>query len=517
MRISKKNKHTVDYSILVLDDDQSITLALKSYFEASGYRVDTSCDPIEAIDKIKNDHFDILVLDYLMSPMTGDEVVSQLRIFDKDLYIILLTGHKDLAPPVKTIRELDIQGYFEKSDRFDQLELLVESCVKSIDQMRTIKKYRDGLNAILDSVPMIYQLQPLDDIINTILTQLLPLIECKDAFVLIENTQLSDINMTDKSIFKGIGCFNLKIEDFVRVLFPDLFDAIGQVRLEKRSVNTDEYLIVPMVNENSESLGVLGIKKEKAPINDTQIQLFEVFAKQAASAISNAFLHSLVNIKNQELTQTYQKLRESYIQTVGALRLMVDAKDIYTRGHSDRVSYLSKKIAIKMGKDDDYIQRVGLSGLFHDVGKIGVADDILLKEKHLSNKEYEEVKKHAQRGANILSAISFFDDISVIVKHHHERYDGSGYPNGLAKTQIPEEARIIAVADAFDAMTSERVYRNRLSLDDARNELVKGKNKQFDPSIVDVFLSLLDDYEQINADIKWTYEEIDPSHIHMDY
>lgn len=517
MRISKKNKHSVDYSILVLDDDISITLALKSYFEAGGYHVDTSCDPEAAVKQVQDQHYDILILDYLMSPLTGDEVVSQIRDFDKDLYIILLTGHKDLAPPVQTIRELDIQGYFEKSERFDQLELLVESCVKSINQMRTIKKYRDGLNAILDSVPMIYQLQPLDDIINTILVQLLPLIDCKDAFVLIENTQLSDINMTDKSIFRGIGCFNLNVEDFVKVLFPDLFDAIGQVRLEKMSVNTNEYLIVPMVNENNESLGVLGIRKEKTTINDTQIQLFEVFARQAASAISNAFLHSLVNIKNQELTQTYQKLRESYIQTVGALRLMVDAKDIYTRGHSDRVSYFCKKMAMKMGKDDNFIQRVGLSGLFHDVGKIGVADDILLKEKNLSTKEYEEVKKHSQRGANILSAISFFDDISVIVKHHHERWDGKGYPNGLKQMEIPEESRMITVADAFDAMTSERVYRNRLSLDDAREELIRGKNKQFDPNIVDIFLSLLDDYNQLNNDIKWTYEEIDPTHVHIDY
>ncbi|MPM98048.1 Cyclic di-GMP phosphodiesterase response regulator RpfG [bioreactor metagenome] len=222
-------------------------------------------------------------------------------------------------------------------------------------------------------------------------------------------------------------------------------------------------------------------------------------------------------MKNQELLETYQQLRESYLQTVGALRLIVDAKDIYTRGHSDRVSYFCKLVADHMHKDADYIKRIGLSGLFHDVGKVGVADDILLKEKHLTGKEYDEIKKHAQRGANILSAISFLDDISLIVKHHHERWDGLGYPSGLRGTDIPEESRIIAVADAFDAMTSERVYRNRLSLEEAKQELVKGKANQFDPQIVDVFLEILLDYDQICQQISWTYDEIDMNHVHAIY
>jgi len=514
MRINKKNTYKMDYSIFVLDDDQSITLALKSFFESGGYQVETETDPEKAINIIKNNHFDILVLDYLMTPFMGDEVVSQIRTFNKDIYIILLTGHKDLVPPVQTIRDLDIQGYFEKSDRFDQLELLIESSVKSILQMRTIKKYRDGLNTILNSVPMIYQLQPLDKIIHTILVQLLVLIDSNDAFMLIENSQTLDSNMANKSIFKGVGCFDLKIDDFIKVLFPTLFDIIGQVRQTGESVNNDGYLIMPMKNENSESIGVLGIRQGVNPINDTQVQLFEVFARQSASAISNAFLHSLVNMKNKELTETYQQLRESYLQTVGALRLLVDAKDIYTRGHSDRVSYFCKKIAKEMNKDETYIKRIGLSGLFHDVGKVGVADDILLKEKHLTSKEYEEIKKHPQRGANILSAISFLDDISLIVKHHHERWDGKGYPSGLKGTAIPEESRIITVADAFDAMTSERVYRDRLSLDSAIQELIRGKNTQFDAAIVDVFLKVLGNYDQILEEIKWTYEQLDPTNIH---
>ena len=125
-------------SILTLDDDPIITSTIQAYFQRSGYQVDIENDPHAAIERVRTGSYDILLLDFLMTPICGDQVVEEIRKFNEDLYIILLTGHKSMAPPVKTIRQLDIQGYYEKDDRFDQLELLVESCVKSIKQMRTM-------------------------------------------------------------------------------------------------------------------------------------------------------------------------------------------------------------------------------------------------------------------------------------------------------------------------------------------------------------------------------------------
>ena len=135
----RKNRRTLhkDFRILTLDDDVIMTSTLQAYFQRSGYYVDVINDPYLAIKRVREGNYDILLLDFLMTPICGDQVVEEIRKFDKDIYIILLTGHKSMAPPIKTIRELDIQGYYEKSDRFDQLELLVESCVKSISQMRT--------------------------------------------------------------------------------------------------------------------------------------------------------------------------------------------------------------------------------------------------------------------------------------------------------------------------------------------------------------------------------------------
>lgn len=176
-----------DIKILIVDDDSGIIDSLSIMLRRSGYHYEGCTDPIEAVEKVRTGSFDLLILDYLMTPIHGDVVVERIRQFNKEIYILMLTGHKDLAPPLETIKLLDIQGYCEKSDRFDQLQLLVESGVKSITMMRTIKKFRDGLNRILKSVPKIYQLQPIGNILEDILSELLPLVSSENAFILVDN------------------------------------------------------------------------------------------------------------------------------------------------------------------------------------------------------------------------------------------------------------------------------------------------------------------------------------------
>jgi putative nucleotidyltransferase with HDIG domain len=299
--------------------------------------VDTETDPNTAIERIRCSHYDILLLDFLMTPICGDQVIARIREFNTDIFIILLTGHKSMAPPIKTIREMDIQGYYEKSDRFDQLELLVESCVKSIRQLRIIRQYKD------------------------------------------------------------------------------------------------------------------------------------------------------------ELDHAYDRQRDNSLEMISAMRLMVDAKHYYTRVHSDRVSYYACRIAERLGRDEAYCERLRVAGLFHDIGKLGISDGILLKESYLTPLEYEVIKTHSEKGAAILAAVSRFQEIVPIVRGHHERYDGSGYPDGLNGEEIPEEARIIAVADAFDAMNSDRRYRDSLGLKKALQELRDSRGTQFDPQFADVFIELAQD------------------------
>ena len=314
----RKNMITAEsngYKIIVVDDEQGIVDSLSIFLKRSGYDFTGLTNPLEAIERVRNEHFDMMILDFMMDPIHGDEVVEEIRKFNKDLYILLLTGHKDLAPPLETIKRLEIQGYCEKSDKFDQLLLLIESGIKSIEQMNTIKTI---------------------------------------------NKQLHD--------------------------------------------------------------------------------------------------------KNEELER-------AYLDTIGILRQTVEAKDPYTRGHSDRVSEYSVLIGKKLGLDEKTLHILKIGGLFHDIGKIGIPDSILLKESKLSDEEYSQIKNHPMIGVHMLGDAAIFTDILPIVKHHHERYDGRGYPSQLVGDDIPYVARIAAVADTFDAMTSKRSYRDSLPIDVVRAEI----------------------------------------------
>ena len=167
----RKSEGVSEYNILALDDEVGIIDSLAVVLRRNGYGFEGVTSPFDAIERIRDGHYDMLILDYMMQPINGDKVVEKIREFDRDLYILLLTGHKDMAPPLETIKALDIQGYCEKNDKFDQLILLVESAIKSIIQKRTIMNYKDGLNMILDAVPKIYQLQPIGNILKEILTE----------------------------------------------------------------------------------------------------------------------------------------------------------------------------------------------------------------------------------------------------------------------------------------------------------------------------------------------------------
>ncbi len=342
MRKYNHSNEDAKYKIIAVDDEVGILDSLNVFLTKAGYSFVGISDPMEAIERVKNEHFDLMLLDFIMTPIHGDQVVEEIRKFNAELYILLLTGHKDLAPPLDTIRRLDIQGYCEKSDKFDQLLLLIESGIKAISQMQEIK----------------------------------------------------DIN--------------------------------------------------------------------------------------------------------EKLKNTYEELEKAYLESIETLRYTVEAKDSYTRGHSDRVSEYSYLIGKYLNLPEDDLKKLKLGGLFHDIGKIGIPDSILLKTEKLTDDEYSEIKNHPAIGAHILSNASMFADIIPIVKHHHERYDGNGYPGKLKGEDIPYLARITAVADTFDAMTSRRAYRDPLPLDVVKSEFEKNSGTQFDPNIVPVFLDILNNhYDEI--------------------
>lgn len=185
-------------------------------------------------------------------------------------------------------------------------------------------------------------------------------------------------------------------------------------------------------------------------------------------------------------------------QTTEALANAIDAKDKYTHGHSARVAYYSAKIARAAGLSNTMCEQVYFAALLHDIGKIGIRNNIINKNGKLTDEEYEQIKAHSVLGSQILSSIKQAPFLSVGARYHHERYDGKGYPDGLSGENIPEIARIIAVADAYDAMTSVRSYRKPLDQETVKEELKNGIGTQFDPEFAKIMLRIIDDKEKAN-------------------
>jgi HD superfamily phosphohydrolase YqeK len=187
----------------------------------------------------------------------------------------------------------------------------------------------------------------------------------------------------------------------------------------------------------------------------------------------------------------FAEQQKAYEATVGALCQAVETKDFYTRGHSDRVSRGSVMIAREIGMRGERVEAIRYAGMLHDVGKLGVPTKVLQKTGKLTEEEYAAIQLHPMRGLDIVREIGFLDEALAGIMHHHERIDGRGYPMGLAGDEIPEFARVLAVADAFDSMTSTRSYRGARPVAEAIEELRKWSGTQFDPAFVDAFVAAL--------------------------
>lgn len=259
-------------------------------------------------------------------------------------------------------------------------------------------------------------------------------------------------------------------DDWTRILDPGKSALAAMVGSE---------ILVEEVTYDDRIIGALmaGNKSGHDPdVNSVEAQLMD-----AAACILGAF--------HQNVTR-YEELRSLFVGTVQALTATVDAKDPYTRGHSDRVAHLGRELARAAGLDEEQIERVFLAGIVHDVGKIGVPEAVLRKPGRLTDGEFQFIKQHPIIGFNILHDVPQMEDLLPGVLHHHERWDGRGYPHGLAGEEIPLFGRILGLPDAFDAMSSNRAYRPAMPREKVLDEIRKCAGAQFDPILAKIFVTL---------------------------
>jgi putative nucleotidyltransferase with HDIG domain len=200
---------------------------------------------------------------------------------------------------------------------------------------------------------------------------------------------------------------------------------------------------------------------------------------------------SALRTRSRELMNSYRRLEESSLEAIRSLNATVDAKDPYTAGHSARVQRIAVAVAEELGVPRERLDAVRFGGLFHDIGKIAVPDSILTKPGALDEDEYAVVQRHPADGAEIVSHFSRLNDTVPLIRHHHERWDGKGYPEGLAGEEIPSEACIVGLADAWDAMTTDRPYRPAMTVEEAAAEVRRCRGTQFAPQVVDAFFAAL--------------------------
>jgi len=250
-----------------------------------------------------------------------------------------------------------------------------------------------------------------------------------------------------------------------------------------------QLLAVPLQRQD-EVLGCMfGLDKLTGEFDTVDSKMLNSIANESAIYLENSML--------------YEDVRGLMMGLMHSLVSAVDAKDAYTCGHSERVALLSRLLAQEDKLGDHFVERVYMAGLLHDVGKIGVPEAVLQKTGRLTTEEFEQIKKHPEIGARILKDIRQIEDILPGVLHHHERYDGKGYPAGLSGENIPLMGRVICLADCFDAMTSSRTYRKALPLEVALTEIRRCSGTQFDPTLTDAFLSIgADRFRELLADHK---------------
>lgn len=289
----------------------------------------------------------------------------------------------------------------------------------------------------------------------------------KDTFSLI----ITDIKMPEMDgieLLKRIKGINPNIRVIMVTGHPEINMAVEAMRL-----GAYDFIIKPA------DLELVALTVKKALESKRLEEEIEAY---------HSHLEELVEERTARLQHAYRILKKTHLDSVKVLAEAIDAKDPYTRGHSDRVKRMSLKIAMKMGFSEDRIESLEYGALLHDIGKIGIKDEVLQKSGPLSPEEYQYIQEHPLIGVKIVEGVEFFQDKIPMIRHHHEHFDGSGYPDGLAGEAIPLEARIITVPDAFDAMTSLRPHRGVMPLQDVLTEFEKCKGKQFDPQVLEIFL-----------------------------
>ena len=493
-------------TILLVDDDDVILEISSEYFELKGYRVITALNGMEALAIMKKNTVDCCVTDINMPHMDGMELAEQIRKIDNTIPVIIMTGFPSLKNSIKTLQN-GVVDFLIKPVHFDQLELSIQRVFRQRKLFieNILYKKEAESKAKLEKVNRELHLKVNElNILNRIMSDLAETSSGIDVFKRVTEMTISLTSATETRFYiinealehpfevtssfeQPTDCHSVSesatSNEHCSVLnrFLQTIAADGMPLLIADSRSTSQlpagigsFMAVPLcIQEKVFGLLTAAIKDDNKSFNSKDLYYITFMLKRAAYVIENLAL--------------YENIYENLLSTFYALVNALEARDSYTLQHSIRVAALAVVLGKEMNLTKEELHILNVAGRLHDIGKIGVRDNILLKKGALTSEEVLEIEKHPLTGANIIGQLGLWERERIIIKHHHERFDGKGYPDGLRHDDIPLLARIMAVADACDAMASDRVYHKGLSYDGVMERIDRETGAQFDPDVVNVF------------------------------
>ncbi len=457
-------------TILVVDDEDYIRDSVQIILETENYNVLTAQNGIEALKILEKNYIDIVLSDIKMPEMDGITLLREIKNKYKDIEVILITGYPSLDTAISSVKD-GACDYVTKPFKIDDLINKIKKAYESkklkeevVELKQLISIYDSSLffSTTLDHDQLF---KKFDEILKNVnLTGYYFKLFTKD----IEKKH---------NLFPEFGSFISNECTFKKAIIH-FKNQDADVSVMKLGGNKDYHVYKQPMYANNGLWGIFfGYRSGSNSFSDIDTKMLSIYVSQFSIALQNSF--------------SYEEISKGYFETISSLSKAVDAKDHYTRGHSENVKDYSLMIVDELGFSAEFREKIMYAGLLHDIGKIGVPTEIIIKPDKLTAEEFEEIKKHPVLGKDILEPIEFLGDVPFYVLYHHEKLDGTGYPFGLTDTEIPLGSRILQVADSYDAMTTDRSYRKRRSSELAIEELERCSGTQFDAEIVKAFKSAL--------------------------
>ena len=496
-------------TVMVVDDDPMVGETMGMFFEHLNFKSISILDRGEkALEEIDREFFDYIFMDLMMPGIGGLETLKRIHENHQLTNVIIMTGYPTMETVIDAMRS-GASDFLVKPFRLQDIKIILERISRlkalmennwrlnqQLEEKREVEKLNYELEKRIRSQTMMYnivdslsRINKTDDLYRFIVKKSMETCQAQKAcFLIRDDEKINDfillsqkgIENTTHGVHVAVGN-DITGENITRRLVETCFGINSEKESSRKGFKDSSYLSIPF-NIREEPFGVLlvGEKAGTGKFDSEDEFILKFMAERTA-----------LNIENMAL---YDNLMQSLMASLMSLVGAIEAKDKYTRQHSSRVTRYALEIAEIMNCSDDDLQKIRTCAPLHDIGKIGVNDSILNKTGKLTAQEFNIIKSHPLIGVNIVTPLGLDKDELAIIRNHHERWDGKGYPDGLAAENIPFLSRILVVADSFDAMNSDRAYRKAIPIEKCLEELIGNKGTQFDPDIVDASIKIFTEY-----------------------